>query len=153
MVLATRERWFVDGVLALGTLVQFMPSTCLFRCSLLRYTMCAHPARISAWGRHYSIQAVAFDLLIAFSLIFPPHTRLPLYHHSSCNKIIIRYAGTWVHRRTSFRLLRHAMLAAALISALVLHTRITDHVWDRGHSTVRLIIVVVVVVFIGKRLR
>ena len=99
MVLATRERWFVDGVLALGTLVQFMPSTCLFRCSLLRY------------------------------------------------------AGTWVHRRTSFRLLRHAMLAAALISALVLHTRITDHVWDRGHSTVRLIIVVVVVVFIGKRLR
>ena len=34
-------------------------------------TMCAHPARISVWGRHYNIQAVAFDLLIAFSLIFP----------------------------------------------------------------------------------
>ena len=34
-------------------------------------TMCAHPACISAWGRHYNIQAVAFDLLIAFSLIFP----------------------------------------------------------------------------------
>ena len=34
-------------------------------------TMRAHPARTSAWGRHYNIQAVAFDLLIAFSLIFP----------------------------------------------------------------------------------
>jgi hypothetical protein len=29
---------------------------------------------------------VTFDLLIAFSLFFPPHTRLPLYYHSSCNK-------------------------------------------------------------------
>jgi hypothetical protein len=34
-------------------------------------TMCDHPACISAWGRHYTIQAVAFDLLIEFSLIFP----------------------------------------------------------------------------------
>jgi DNA-binding transcriptional LysR family regulator len=49
-------------------------------------TMYAHPACISAWGGHYTIQAVAFDFLIAFSLFFPPHTRLPLYHHSSCNK-------------------------------------------------------------------
>ena len=49
-------------------------------------TMYAHPACISAWGGHYTIQAVAFDLLIAFSLLFPPHTRLPLCHHSSCNK-------------------------------------------------------------------
>ena len=37
----------------------------------LLHTMCAHPACISACGRHYTIQAVAFDLLIAFSLIFP----------------------------------------------------------------------------------
>jgi hypothetical protein len=36
------------------------------------------------------------DLLIAFSLLFPPHTRLPLYHHSSCNKIIIHLSiHTW----------------------------------------------------------
>ena len=42
----------------------------------------------TAWGGHYTIQAVAFDLLIAFSLLFPQHTRLPLCHHSSCNKII-----------------------------------------------------------------
>jgi hypothetical protein len=41
---------------------------------------------VSAWGGLYTIQAVAFDLLIAFSLLFPPHTRLQLYHHSSCNK-------------------------------------------------------------------
>ena len=52
-------------------------------------TIYAHPACISAWGGHYTIQAVAFDLLIAFSLLFLPHTRLPLYHHSSCNKIIM----------------------------------------------------------------
>ena len=49
-------------------------------------TMYAHPACISAWGGHYTIQAVAFDLLIVFSLLFTPHTRLPLYHHSSCNE-------------------------------------------------------------------
>jgi hypothetical protein len=54
--------------------------------------MYAHPACISAWGGHYTIQAVAFDLLIAFSLLFPPHTRLPLYHPSSCNQIIIIWA-------------------------------------------------------------
>ena len=30
--------------------------------------MCAHPACINAWGRHYNIQAVAFDLNIAFLL-------------------------------------------------------------------------------------
>jgi hypothetical protein len=37
-------------------------------------TMYVHPACISAWGGLYTIQAVAFDLLIAFSLLFPQHT-------------------------------------------------------------------------------
>ena len=62
--------------------------------------MYVHPACISAWGGLYTIQAVAFDLLIAFSLLFPPHTRLPLYHHSSCNKIDLEevVVGTYVPR-------------------------------------------------------
>ena len=43
-------------------------------------TMCAHPACISAWGRHYHIPP---HRILTHS---PPHTWLPLYHHSSCNK-------------------------------------------------------------------
>jgi hypothetical protein len=69
----------------LADLVQLLPRLRLARASKPKAAP-AHPACISAWGGHYTIQAVAFDFLIAFSLFFPLHTRLALYHHSSCNK-------------------------------------------------------------------
>ena len=70
------------------TTISFLPSG---KCTTIRRPG-APPTIAYTSGKHDSKLASVKENLTHF----PPHTRLPLYHHSSCNKII----HSW-HRRQS----------------------------------------------------